>query len=83
MNKKIMKKCIGTFMVSLLLSTSSLAILLTINELTNQGINPEQIQVELQNMLNSINTNNQNRGHNSVSLRGFYGNGIFSCRGFA
>jgi uncharacterized lipoprotein YajG len=128
MNKKIMKKCVGTLMASLLLTTCSTAIvgaqmtqsqktqntelagvfssliteeqlrcalnttnnhhlndtiLLKVKELTEQGIHLEQIQNELQNMLNNISRGYQNRGKHSVSLRGFYGVGIFSCRGFA
>jgi uncharacterized lipoprotein YajG len=58
-------------------------ILLKVKELTEQGIHLEQIQNELQNMLNNISTSNQNRGQNGTSLRGFYGVGIFSRRGFA
>jgi len=55
----------------------------TVKELTNQGIHLEQIQIELQLMLNTMPTNIQTRGQHSLSLRGFYGESIFSCRGFA
>jgi DNA-directed RNA polymerase subunit L len=58
-------------------------ILLKVKELTDQGMNLEQLQIELQNMLNNIKTDIQTKGQNSMSLRGFYGNDIFSCRGFA
>jgi hypothetical protein len=58
-------------------------IFLTVKKLTDQGMNPQQLQSEIQNMLNTVPTDVQQRGQNSMSLRGFYGNGIFSCRGFA
>lgn len=56
---------------------------LKVKTLTEQGINIELIQNELQNMVNNITTGSQKRGQHSMSLRGFYGVGIFSCRGFA
>ena len=52
-------------------------------ELTNQGIHLEQIQSELQTMLHSMHTDIQKREQSSLSLRGFSGNGLFSCRGFS
>ena len=52
-------------------------------ELTNQGIHLEQLQSELQTMLSSMHTDIQTREQSSLSLRGFSGNGLFSCRGFA
>ncbi len=55
----------------------------TVKELTDQGIHLEQIQNELQLMLNNIPTDLQTRGQHSLSLRGFYGASIFSCRGFS
>jgi uncharacterized protein YpiB (UPF0302 family) len=58
-------------------------ILLKVKELTEQRINLELIQIEIQNMLKNINTDFQKREQNSMSLRGLYGTDIFSCRGFA
>jgi hypothetical protein len=55
----------------------------TVKELTDQGIHLEQIQNELQLMMNNMPTDLQTRGQHSLSLRGFYGTSIFSCRGFA
>jgi hypothetical protein len=52
-------------------------------ELTHQGIHLEQLQNELQTVLHSMHTDIQKRGQSSLSLRGFSGNGLFSCRGFA
>jgi hypothetical protein len=52
-------------------------------ELTDQGIHFEQIQSELHTMLHNIHTDIQKRGQSSLSLRGFSGNCLFSCRGFA
>jgi uncharacterized lipoprotein YajG len=129
MKKRITKKCVGTLLASILLTTCATAIvgaqtintaknqdtvwnevafsgsseeqtrnasrpmndptqlnetiLLKVKELTEQGINLEFIQIEIQNMLKNINTDFQKRGQNSMSLRGFYGIDIFSCRGFA
>jgi uncharacterized protein YpiB (UPF0302 family) len=129
MKKRITKKCVGTLIASILLTTCATAIvgaqtintaknqdtvwnevafsgsleeqtrnasrpmndptqlnetiLLKVKELTEQGINLEFIQIEIQNMLKNINTDFQKRGQNSMSLRGFYGSDIFSCRGFA
>jgi hypothetical protein len=54
-----------------------------VKELFEQGLSLTQLQVELQNMLTNMPTDVQRRGQNSMSLRGFYGSGIFSCRGFA
>lgn len=56
---------------------------LKIKELTDSGISLGQIQIEVQTMLNNSQSDSQTRGHTSMSLRGFYGSGIFSCRGFA
>jgi len=50
---------------------------------TDQVINPEQIQGEVHLILNEYIIENQRMGPTSMSLRGFYGNGIFSCRGLA
>jgi FKBP-type peptidyl-prolyl cis-trans isomerase (trigger factor) len=58
-------------------------ILHKVKELTEQEIHLELIQTEIQNMLKNINTDFKKRGQNSMSLRGFYGIDIFSCRGFA
>ena len=58
-------------------------VLLKVKELTEQRITLELIQIEIQNMLKNINTDFQKREQNSMSQRGFYGIGIFSCRGFA
>ncbi|VVB59319.1 Uncharacterised protein [uncultured archaeon] len=128
MKKRITKKCVGTLLASILLTTCATAIvgaqtistakledtvwnevvfsrsseeqtkneshpmndptqlnetiLLKVKELTEQGINLEFIQIEIQNMLKNINIDFQKRGQNSMSLRGFYGSDIFSCRGF-
>jgi uncharacterized protein YpiB (UPF0302 family) len=129
MKKRITKKCVGTLLASILLTTCATVIvgaqtintaknqdtvwnevafsgsseeqtrnasrpmndptqlnetiLLKVKELTEQGINLEFIQIEIQNMLKNINTDFQKRGQKSMSLRGFYGSDIFSCRGFA
>jgi hypothetical protein len=56
---------------------------LTVKELFDQGIDLEQLHSELQTMQNIIHTDIQKREQSSLSLRGFYGNGLFSCRGFA
>jgi hypothetical protein len=58
-------------------------IVLKIKELTDQAVNLQQIQSELQTMLNSMHTDIQKREQSSLSLRGFYGISLFSCRGFA
>jgi len=58
-------------------------ILIEIKELTEKEMNLERILSEIHNMLNSIYTDIQMKEQTSMSLRGFYGNDIFSCRGFA
>jgi hypothetical protein len=52
-------------------------------EVTDQGMDLEQLHSELRTMLNLMYTDIQKREQSSLSLRGFYGNGLFSCRGFA
>ncbi|HWR27795.1 MAG TPA: hypothetical protein VN377_05095 [Candidatus Thermoplasmatota archaeon] len=58
-------------------------ILLTVKELADQGMDLNQLHSELQTMHGSMQSDNQKRGQGSLSLRGFCGNSLFSCRGFA
>jgi hypothetical protein len=58
-------------------------IVLKVKELTDQGLNLQQIQSELQTLLNSLPMDIQKREQSSLSLRGFYPVSLFSCRGFA
>ncbi|MCX6661904.1 MAG: hypothetical protein NTY91_05070 [Euryarchaeota archaeon] len=56
---------------------------LTVKELADQGMDLEQLHSELQTMLSSMQSDIQKREQSSLSLRGFYEYGLFSCRGFA
>ncbi len=58
-------------------------ILITIRSLREQGKNQGQIQEAIQSILNKYDQINHNVGQRSMSLGGFYGFSIFSCRGLA
>jgi len=78
------KHYVGAVLVGLMLATCSISVIgAQVKELTDQGVNLEQIQNELQTMLNKINMDIEKRGQSSMSLRGFSGDTLFSCRGLA
>jgi hypothetical protein len=58
-------------------------IFIKVKDLIEHEMSLTQLQIEIQSILNTIPTDGQHRGQNSMSLRGFFGNDIFSCRGFA
>lgn len=55
----------------------------TVKELADQGIDLEQLHIELQSMFGSVHPEIQKRGQSSLCLRDFYENSLFSCRGLA
>lgn len=62
---------------------STFAIFISVEELTGQNISLLQMRGGLQDLLNDMLTEIQDKGQPCVSLRGFYRNEIFSARGFA
>lgn len=55
---------------------------LTAKEVVDQGIDLKQLHSELRTMVNLMYSDIQKREQSSLSLGGFYGNSLFSCRGF-
>jgi len=84
MKKTRTKHYVGAALVGLMLATCSVSVIgAQVKELTTQRVNLEQIQNELQTMLNEINMDIEQRGQSCMSLRGFSGDSLFSCRGLA